>query len=104
MKKEPPKMIYQPGTDPETVKITTVVVRDLPPGGKQEPQKITLASGSVSWPMSLSIMTCTRCGHQWIKRLLTKPKRCPCCKTPYWNRPRGPKWAAKHAAAKEGKA
>ena len=31
--------------------------------------------------------TCERCTHKWTSRV-GDPKRCPKCKTPYWNRPR----------------
>lgn len=29
-----------------------------------------------------------RCGKAWWPRSQTKPKRCPRCKNPYWDRPR----------------
>lgn len=28
---------------------------------------------------------CNRCGHRWIKRVKDDPKRCPSCKSQYWN-------------------
>ena len=32
---------------------------------------------------------CERCGHKWLPREVDmEPKRCPNCKSPYWNRPR----------------
>ena len=31
---------------------------------------------------------CGRCGHEWIPQITTEPKRCPKCKSPYWNKPR----------------
>ena len=31
---------------------------------------------------------CLRCGHKWIPRIEKEPKRCPGCKSPYWNQPR----------------
>jgi len=30
---------------------------------------------------------CLRCGYTWTLRILF-PKRCPKCKSPYWNKPR----------------
>jgi len=36
----------------------------------------------------LSQQTCFRCGKGWWPRCLSKPKRCPQCKSPYWDRPR----------------
>ncbi len=32
--------------------------------------------------------TCERCGHSWISRIATIPKRCPKCKSPNWAIPR----------------
>ena len=32
---------------------------------------------------------CERCGHEWIPREpKEKPRVCPKCKSPYWDRPR----------------
>ena len=39
------------------------------------------------------VCDCLRCGHSWVKRLLnreggdvvTRPARCPKCKSPYWD-------------------
>jgi hypothetical protein len=32
---------------------------------------------------------CQRCGHEWVPRDKTqKPRVCPKCKNPYWDRPR----------------
>lgn len=28
---------------------------------------------------------CLRCGHKWVPRITREPKRCPGCKSPYWN-------------------
>jgi DNA-directed RNA polymerase subunit RPC12/RpoP len=34
-------------------------------------------------------LKCLRCGHEWLRRSLTKePKACPGCNSPYWNKPR----------------
>lgn len=30
-------------------------------------------------------LQCKRCNHMWRKRT-RKPKMCPACKSPYWNR------------------
>ena len=32
-------------------------------------------------------LKCVRCGHEWIARLKTHPRRCPGCSAPYWWRP-----------------
>jgi DNA-directed RNA polymerase subunit RPC12/RpoP len=31
---------------------------------------------------------CYRCSHQWSPRKKKKPRVCPHCKSPYWDRPR----------------
>ena len=31
---------------------------------------------------------CFRCYHTWKRRIEIKPKYCPKCKSPYWNKPR----------------
>ena len=36
--------------------------------------------------ITLRIWTCTRCQHHWLPRIETTPKRCPNCKSPYWNK------------------
>jgi DNA-directed RNA polymerase subunit RPC12/RpoP len=36
----------------------------------------------------LAQRTCLRCGKAWWPRSQSKPKRCPRCKSPYWDRPR----------------
>lgn len=37
--------------------------------------------------ITLPAYACLRCAHHWIPRITTKPKRCPNCKSPYWNKP-----------------
>ena len=38
---------------------------------------------------SMTRRRCTRCGHEWApSRWGSVPKRCPKCKSPYWNRER----------------
>jgi predicted Zn-ribbon and HTH transcriptional regulator len=32
---------------------------------------------------------CLRCGHVWIPRKKEKPRVCPKCKSPYWDKPKG---------------
>ncbi len=32
--------------------------------------------------------TCERCFHKWIPRTTEKPRVCPKCKSPYWDRKR----------------
>ena len=33
-------------------------------------------------------LSCQRCGHSWIPRRPQKPRVCPTCRSPYWDRPR----------------
>lgn len=35
-----------------------------------------------------SIMKCHRCSHQWTPRTPKRPRVCPKCKSPYFDRPR----------------
>ena len=37
--------------------------------------------------IELPEMRCNRCGYKWIPRI-TKPRKCPDCKTILWDRPR----------------
>src|SRR5712672_3262978 len=37
--------------------------------------------------MTLRLVTCHRCGHEWATKV--KPKRCASCRTPYWKKSRG---------------
>lgn len=39
-------------------------------------------------PIALKEYVCNRCQHGWLPRILTVPKRCPRCKSPYWHTPR----------------
>lgn len=32
---------------------------------------------------------CLRCGYLWYQRFDRKPKHCPQCNSPYWDKPRG---------------
>lgn len=38
--------------------------------------------------ITIPVYTCSRCSHEWVPRVPTLPKRCPQCKSPYWQRPR----------------
>lgn len=33
-------------------------------------------------------LSCTRCNHKWLPRSNKKPKVCPNCNSPYWNKER----------------
>jgi predicted Zn-ribbon and HTH transcriptional regulator len=38
--------------------------------------------------MKIPQLKCKRCGHKWYPRTPLKPKVCPKCKSPYWDRER----------------
>jgi DNA-directed RNA polymerase subunit RPC12/RpoP len=42
---------------------------------------------------------CLRCGYRWLPRQVTRPVRCPACKSPYWHRPRKPPRQAQEATS-----
>ena len=56
-------------------------------GLDSKPIHIRALTAEQSTP-ALHQQTCLRCGKRWWPRLPHKPKRCPACKSPYWNRPR----------------
>ncbi len=37
---------------------------------------------------TVTFYVCERCGHEWYPRGAEKPRVCPSCKSPYWDRPR----------------
>lgn len=39
--------------------------------------------------ITLPILRCLRCGHEWPPREPRLPLRCARCGSPYWDRPRG---------------
>lgn len=43
--------------------------------------------------ITLSTLTCLKCGHTWVPRKPELPLTCPKCRQAGWNRPRkgGPK-------------
>jgi len=47
-------------------------------GGEKEMEK----------PLTLNEYTCERCSHTWLPRSQEKPRVCPKCMSPYWDRPR----------------
>ncbi len=40
-------------------------------------------------------LRCLRCGHEWIPNKTEKPRLCPACHSPYWDRSRLLKGAPK---------
>jgi Zn finger protein HypA/HybF involved in hydrogenase expression len=43
-----------------------------------------LSCEKMSIPKSM-ICECKRCGHRWLKRVESRPVRCPKCKQPKWD-------------------
>jgi hypothetical protein len=43
------------------------------------------------------MMSCLRCGHGWESRVEGRPKNCPGCKSPAWDRPKVSNRVATHA-------
>lgn len=37
---------------------------------------------------SLPVLKCLRCDHKWSPRRPEKPRICPKCKSPYWDKAR----------------
>jgi rubrerythrin len=37
---------------------------------------------------TVTFYVCERCGHEWYPRGEEKPRVCPKCKSPYWDRAR----------------
>lgn len=47
---------------------------------------------------------CERCGHEWVPKSIDedrKPRTCPHCKSPYWDKPRRNKVPAKKTSKKK---
>lgn len=49
--------------------------------------------------IQLSGFECERCTHSWVPRMeMQKPRVCPKCKSPYWNRPKIKKFTSKKSS------
>ena len=42
--------------------------------------------------ITLKGFKCERCGHIWVPMSEDKPRGCPKCKSPYWDKPRSAEW------------
>jgi len=38
--------------------------------------------------LTITQLTCQRCGRKWFPTRLTLPAHCPGCNSPYWNKPK----------------
>ena len=54
----------------------------------KKPAHMRVLSEGKQESQMLAQRTCLRCGKSWWPRSQSKPKRCPGCKNPYWDRPR----------------
>lgn len=46
---------------------------------------------------------CERCDHQWVPREEERPRVCPKCKSPYWDKPRRDEKASYNTARKHAR-
>jgi len=53
--------------------------------------------------MELPKLFCKRCDYKWIPRITEKPKRCPRCKSYYWDTNRGMEIALDKKAGRTGR-
>lgn len=47
---------------------------------------VTIAAMSKAF--LLPVLTCLRCGTEWTPRKAEHPRRCPKCRSPYWDKPK----------------
>ena len=52
--------------------------------------------------ITFQVWKCTRCQHQWVPRITSIPKRCPNCKSPYWQTTPRTKTATGGTAKRKG--
>jgi predicted Zn-ribbon and HTH transcriptional regulator len=86
------KTFAMPITDkiPEKGKEPTITDYHLFKGKPTIPQilkQIPKGKTAMFKEIQLPTLTCQRCEHTWQNRT-QNPKRCPQCKSPYWNKPR----------------
>ncbi len=64
---------------------------DNPPAGKDLELLLEVADDALEQydsELELPIHTCLRCSREWIPRAPDRPKVCPGCHSPYWDKPR----------------
>jgi ribosomal protein L37E len=42
--------------------------------------------------LTVKAYKCERCEHVWVPTSDVKPRVCPKCKSPYWDKPRSADW------------
>jgi hypothetical protein len=73
-------------SNPVLVQTTSPVSDAVSPEGSGKPIGI----------VPLQVMGCRcRCGHEWVAQGGEKPRVCPKCKSPNWDRPK--RWTVKRA-------
>jgi rubrerythrin len=55
---------------------------------KQEEIKKEENTQQTSITITVQAYKCLRCGHTWIPRKKERPRVCPKCHSPYWDKPK----------------
>jgi predicted Zn-ribbon and HTH transcriptional regulator len=69
------KLFHQKETEKEDVK-----EKEAEKAREMQPAQVETA---------IQTYKCLRCGHVWVPRKKEKPRVCPKCKSPYWDKPKG---------------
>jgi len=56
---------------------------------KEEVEKTREVQQPTQVETAIQTYKCLRCGHVWVPRKKEKPRVCPKCKSPYWDKPKG---------------
>ena len=78
-------------SDKEKYVISEKVVQDLCKKLKFDEKKLLelmVKTGLRLSDLELTVLECNRCKHKWHPKTNKKPKVCPECKSPYWDKPR----------------
>ncbi|MBA4068206.1 MAG: hypothetical protein C0501_31795 [Isosphaera sp.] len=60
--------------------------------GKRKP--VVGPPGGGLGAVEVTVLACRcRCGHEWVTRNREKPRVCPKCKSPNWDKPKKWEWA-----------
>jgi predicted Zn-ribbon and HTH transcriptional regulator len=71
------KLFHQKETETKKEEAKEEVVEKVREMQSTEPAEITIQA-----------YKCLRCGHTWVPRKKEKPRVCPKCKSPYWDKPK----------------
>lgn len=69
---------------------TGIDVSDLAVVSEHQGRRVlrTLTDGDRKIYIVTDLLNCTRCGHVWTPRVKDRPKFCPKCNSPYWDKER----------------